>query len=303
MTQRRTAAGEGILLILAAEFLFTSATVFTKYATNHSHMSGVQVTFFRFLLGFIVTAFFVRRDSLSIRPNNVRLVIQRGVFNTLAVVLFFAGVRYTTVTNANMLNMTYPAFVFLLAPFINGERSPKAYYIFLAGAMAGVYLVAFPDFSSVNVGDLLSLASGVMAGFGITTLRQAAKYDSTHVILFYLMAIGTALNAVMMIPVFTVHGSALVWSAVGASAAVGYAGQLLLTKGYKHISAAGGSLVSSSRVIWAMLMGTIIFGDRITPRIAAGSVCIIVSLVMLSGVFDRYFRKIRRKLTPQDWGD
>ena len=303
MTQRKTSTGEGILLILAAEFLFTTATVFTKYATNHSPMSGAQVTFFRFLLGFIVTSFLVRRSGVSIKPNNVRLVVQRGVFNTLAVVLFFAGVRYTTVTNANMLNMTYPAFVFLLAPFINGERSPKIYYIFLASAMAGIYLVAFPDFSTVNAGDLLSLASGVMAGFGITTLRQAAKFDDTHVILFYLMGIGTVLNAVIMAPVFTFKGSALVWGAVLLSAAVGYGGQLLLTTGYKHISAAGGSLVSSSRVVWAMLMGTILFGDRITPRIAAGSVCIIVSLVMLSGVFDAFFTKVKRRLFRQDWGD
>jgi drug/metabolite transporter (DMT)-like permease len=295
--------GEGILLILSAELLFTAASAFAKYATLHSQMTGVQVTFFRFLLGFIVTAFFIRKQKLSIKPNNVRLVVQRGVFNTLAVVLFFAGINYTTVTNANMLNMTYPVFVFLLAPFINKERSPGIYYLFLASAMAGVYLVAFPDFSSVNIGDLLSLASGIMAGFGITSLRQAAKFDNTHIILFYLMGIGTVLNAAIMAPVFTFRGSALVWTVVAFSAAAGYGGQVLLTKGYRHISAAGGSLVSSSRILWAMLMGSIFFADKITPRIAAGSVCIVLSLVMLSGVFDRYFRKMKRNTAPRDRGD
>jgi len=64
----------------------------------------------------------------------------RAVTNAAAVLLVFSALRYTTVTNANMLNMSYPVFVFLLAPWVNRERTQRSHYLYLVLAMTGTVL-------------------------------------------------------------------------------------------------------------------------------------------------------------------
>ena len=60
--------------------------------------------------------------------------------------------------------------------------------------MTGIYLVIFPDFSNINKGDMIGLLSGIFAAFAIITLSVAREYDSTVLIVFYLMAIGTVMQ-------------------------------------------------------------------------------------------------------------
>ena len=216
------------------------------------------------------------------------------MFNVTAVMLFFGGLQYTTVTNANMLNMTYPAFVFLLAPFINAEKTRLRNIFYLLLTMAGVYLVVAPDFRNVNPGDLLSLASGLVAGFGIPFLREARKYDSSEVIVFYLMLFGCLMSGVFLMWDCSVpRGMVAVYLLLsGVSAALG---QVLITIGYRYIEAAAGSLVSSSRIIFAGIMGVIIFADPFTAPILTGALLILLSLMGVGGLWEKAGDWIKRR--------
>lgn len=200
-----------------------------------------------------------------------------------ALVAFFYSVEHSSVTNANMLNMTYPVFIFLVAPLFRLERMHKISLFFLAAAIGGIYLVVFPDFSHINKGDLIGLLSGIFAAFAIISLSMAREYDSTVLIVFYLMAIGTLCNAVMMAPVFVMpRGGDLPF--LLASGIAGLAGQVLLTMGYKNVSAKAGSMVSSSRIIFAALMGFFFFSEVLSGRVILGGLLIIGSIIGISSL-------------------
>ncbi len=272
---------KGIILILAAEFCFALATVFTKFVTNDSSVTGVEATFFRFALGLLIATALVYKEKTPMRPNNVSLVIWRGILNTVAVIIFFSAVQFTTVTNANMLNMTYPVFIFLVAPFINHEKSPKRFYIFLALSMVGIYLIIHPNFQKINPGDVLGLLSGIVGAFSVISLRMARKQDSTTLIIFYLMSIGFVLNFLVMLP-FWVVPKGMVAVNIFIAALLGVGGQVFLTYGYKFITAKSGSIVSSGRILFAILFGVTFLSEAITLRLVAGGVLIAISLVGVS---------------------
>lgn len=271
----------GIVLLILAEFCFAAATVFAKYITNSSEIPAIEITFFRVALGTIVAAFYMWRTHTSFRPNNVKLVIARAAFSFSALVAFFYAVEHSSVTNGNMLNMTYPVFIFMLAPMFGLEKMKKISVLFLALAMTGIYLIIFPDFSHINRGDIIGLISGILAAFAIITLSMAREFDSTVLIVFYLMAIGTICNIFMMLPVFVVpeidHLPALFGSGI-----MGVTGQVLLTMGYKKVTARAGSMVSSSRIVFAALMGYFFFYEPLLPRIIIGGTLIIVSITGIS---------------------
>jgi drug/metabolite transporter (DMT)-like permease len=272
----------GIFFLLLSELCFTILTVFSKLLTSSSNISALEVTFSRFFLGLIVAAIVVCKNSISLVPNKLSLLVWRGVLNTIAVILFFLASHYTTITNTHMLNMTYPFFIFLFAPlFFQEEKMSPYLYMVLIMALAGIWLVINPSLGSINKGDVFGLLSGIISAFAIITLNIARKNDSTIVILFYLMSIGTVLNGLAMLPVFVwPRGSQ--WLLLLVSGAVGVVGQVCITYGYKYITARAGSLVSTSRILYAVVLGMLIFQEDLTLRIAAGGALILSSIVIVT---------------------
>jgi len=272
----------GIVFLLLSEFCFTTSTVFSKLLTGTSGISALEVTFGRFILGLIVVSITVYKNAISLAPNKLSLLIWRGVLNTVAVILFFLAAQYTTITNTHMLNMTYPFFIFLFSPlFLRSEKTSPWMYVVLIAALLGIWLVINPHWSAINKGDLFGLLSGIVAAFAVITLNMARQYDSTPVILFYLMSIGTVINGLAMLPVF-VWPKGGQWLLLGASAAMGFLGQVCITYGYKYISARSGGLVSTSRILYAVVLGMLIFGEDLTLRIAAGGLLILLAIVAVT---------------------
>jgi len=271
----------GILLLILAEFCFASATVFAKFVTNGSDIPAIEITFFRVIMGVMLATMYMLKTKTSFRPKKTGLVVARALLSFSALVTFFYAVEHSSVTNANMLNMTYPVFIFLVAPLFRLERIHKLSFLFLLLAMAGIYFVVFPDFSNINVGDLIGLLSGIFAAFAIITLSVAREHDSTVLIVFYLMAIGTVLNAIMMAPVFLLPALSELPYLV-ASGLIGVAGQVLLTMGYKNVSAKAGSMVSSSRIVFAATLGFFFFSEALSFRIIGGGIMIIAAIVGIS---------------------
>jgi drug/metabolite transporter (DMT)-like permease len=263
---------------MLSELCFTVSTIFSKLLTSSSDVSAIEVTFSRFFLGFLVVSVAVYKNSISLVANKLSLLVWRGVLNTVAVILFFLASQYTTITNTHMLNMTYPFFIFLFAPlFFRQEKISPFLYLILIVALAGIWLVINPNLNSINKGDIFGLLSGLVAAFAIITLNMARKNDSTMVILFYLMSIGTILNGLVMLPVF-IWPQGSQWLLLLASASVGVIGQICITYGYKYITARAGSLVSTSRVLYAVVLGMLIFSEDLTLRIATGGLLILLSI-------------------------
>jgi drug/metabolite transporter (DMT)-like permease len=271
----------GVILLVFAELFFAGSTVFAKILTNSCNIPAIEITFFRFLIGFFISGMFMLKLQQTFKPNNVKFVVYRAVLNTLAVILFFLSVKNTSITNANMLNMTYPVFIFLISPLILKERITYKQYVYLLITMLGIYFVIKPDFSNINLGDWYGLASGIAGALAIMSLRMAREYDSTALILFYLMTIGLVINGLMLIPVF-VMPVGIQWVFLLSSAFAGFIGQVFITSGYKYLEAGKGSLVSSSRIVFAFLLGWMFFSESLTLNLIIGATLILISFVGVS---------------------
>ncbi len=288
----------GILLLLLSALSFASATAVTRFVVTGSDVPAIEITFFRFSFGLLVALFLLAREGTWPRSNRWRYVFMRMIFNTLAVILFFSSLEATTVAKANLLNMTYPAFVFIISPFMNRETSSLTTWLFLFLTMIGILMVLSPESSassltSLNRGDLLALGSALAASVAISALRQARKFDSSSVILFYLMLGGTIINAFFWKHFVLPRGEILFLVCLATLLSV--AGQVLITVGYRYIQAAEGALVSSSRIPFAIILGIIFLGEVPGISVALGAILILVSLAGISRPDIFFFRKNRGK--------
>jgi len=274
---------KGILFILASELWFSLSSFFTKLAWTTGHISGAETTAFRFLLGFLVAAAILLHRRTGFRPVRLDLVLLRGVFNSTALIVFAFALQGTLLSKANTLNMTYPVFVFLIAPFVTKQQARPLAWVLVGLAMAGTWMVLQPDWSAgVNVYDLMGLVSGVIAAFGVTSLDLARRYDGTFTILFYMMGVGTVVALAAWGLQLPLVGAALPWGPgfwpfVGA-AVFGVLGQIFITYGYGFVDARTGSVLSSSRILFATLLGLIWFQESLGPWSWAGIALVAVSI-------------------------
>ena len=200
------------------------------------------------------------------------------------------SLEFTTITNGNMLHMTYPVFVILLAPKFTGEKVEKKTYLYLALAMIGSYIVANPSFGSVNKGDILAFVSALVASFSIMNLSLARKENEGYLIVFYVMLIGTVINLPFAYNDLINFEMIGFWP-VFLSGFSGLVGQVLLTRGYKYVDSPTGSLVASSRIVISGIIGYILLGEEIGSRTIIGMLMITAALVAASGYFDRRVAK------------
>ncbi|MFT3739212.1 MAG: DMT family transporter [Breznakibacter sp.] len=267
---------KGVLYVLLAEFFFAASSVAGKFALAEGDIPGIELTFFRFLLGTVIGFTVMLRSKESFVPRNPSMVALRAVFNAISAMCFYQALKYTTVTNTNMLGMTYPLWVVLFAPLVIREKFEWKNLLYMGLALLGVYLVVHPNFGSINRGDIYAFFSGVTASVAVLALRQARRYDSTPLIIFYLMATALVINAFLLLPAW-VDPTARQWVFILVSGLLGVLAQLSITQGYKYIEATRGSLVSSSRILMAGAMGVIFFSDKLSVQILAGAVLILGS--------------------------
>ncbi|SHK25058.1 EamA-like transporter family protein [Paramaledivibacter caminithermalis DSM 15212] len=160
--------------------------------------------------------------------------------------------------------------------------------------IVGYYLIVVPDFHNINIGDLVALISGIIAAFGFCALREARKYVKSYLIIFYLMFIGSLISFIIILPNLVIPQLIVVFYML-MSGLMGVLGQIFITMGYRYIDSAKGSLVSASRIIFGVILGVSIFSDLLTFRIVLGGILILISLVGVSGILDRYMNNRLKK--------
>ncbi len=251
----------GCLAVFGSAFFFYLGTVVIKW----SAMAGLSIdsslfTLSRFLFGFltVLAVMAVRRQGIKIVKK--RYLIGRAFGNAVAVFCFFKGVELTSVGQANILNMTYPLFIALFSwLFFKSQRDIGALAI-VGVAFAGVWLILSPGDMAFNHDSLWALASGLAAAVAIICLNMSRKHHDTQTTLFVMFGLGGAVVFGLFFHEMRIPSAEearyLFWCS-----AIAIAGQYLLTVGFKYVTPIEGSIISSTRILLAAVLGPFIAMD------------------------------------------
>ncbi len=276
----------GELSILVSALFLSLGTIFAKLINNSSAVHSLEISFVRFMVGFCIMTPYMIIKRKNLKPVRMKYVLARSLLNTFSIVLFFLGIQYTSVTKANMLNMTSPVFVFFMAPFLNKERQKLSGILYLILVMTGAYFVINPDFRSIQMGDLFALLSGVAAGVSTSALREARKFDDTSIILFYLYIFATIISLIISIPVFVIPSIQILVLMI-LSGVFGVLGQLTMSWGFSKVDACMGSVISASRILFSGIIGILLFADPLNLKTIIGGTLILAALIGVSGVLKK----------------
>lgn len=272
----------GILCVFASAGFFYFATAVIRWSQAEVDISSSFFAFARFVLGFFVILAIMGIRGRGPAPRRYDLLIGRAVYNMIAVFCFYQAVAVTSLAEGNILNMTYPIFLALISWFVLREQRDMISLLMVGAAFAGIWLILAPADIKPNILNLWGLASGVTAALAILYLNMSRQHHDTETILFYMFGLG----GIMM---YLFGHTRIYWPDPREAyyllvcSVFGIGGQYLLTLGFRYVTAVEGSIISSSRILMAAILGPWIALD---PPLAAsgwiGALLIFLANVVLA---------------------
>jgi drug/metabolite transporter (DMT)-like permease len=257
----RARSGAGVLLILAAMSIVPLIDVTAKALSQHG-MPVLQITLMRMLGGALMIA------PLLIRFHGPRALVPRrfshalllGVYILGAATCFFAALQYLAIAETLAISFIQPLVVTLLSAFVLKEHVNRSRWIALFTGFVATLVIIRPSPEAFNPGSLLALASGILLGLYIITVRANASVAPTLVTTFHTHMF-SALLAAPFILIWWVPPSGEQWQLCIVLALVGVIGQFLIIKAYEYGEASLLAPLAYTEIVTSTLAGWRFFDE------------------------------------------
>ncbi len=256
-------------------------------------LPGDEIAFVRFglmLLPLIAVPGLAKR---AVTFDRLDLLVYRGVFGGIAVLLYFLALAHVPVGTATLLNYSSPIFSVLFAAFFLGESVRRWVLLPAAVAFLGVAMVT----GGLESGGLLAhfgrweavgLASAVLSGAAVAAIRAARRTESSWAIYGSFTLFGLLVTA----PLGILHWrtpTGREWLLLGAVGATSIAAQLLMTYAYRWVTNVQSGAMAQLTVLIAFALGALLLDEPFGMNQALGS------LLTLGGIIG----VVRLQSTPR----
>ena len=266
----------GIALIVAATLVMILQHSLVKALA--AEMSILEIVFFRTATAVLFFLPWMLRSGLAIfRTERIGLHILRATFQTFSAFGFFLGLAIVPLATVTALHFMTPIFAVLIGIFILGERvSVRRWSAILAG-FVGTMLILRPGVSTVGYGELLVLGSAVAWACAIIVIKVLSRTDTSVTITAYMYVLMTPATLIAASfdwtwPTLEQYGWLV---AIGMTGALGHVLTAeALKRGDTHVV----TPFDFFRLIWATLIGILLFGESVDNFVWIGGTIVIASV-------------------------
>lgn len=227
----------------------------------------------------------------SLRTNRIGLLMLRAVFSLSAGFFFFTSLRYLPLADALAISITSPLFIIALSkPLLGEDVGIRRWSAALVG-FGGVLVVIQPGTINFRPEALLPLGAALSYALTILISRKMTRDMTTSAIMFWpslgvVLAVLTLMPSQWQTPNTTDLGLFLFMGLAGTL------GTSLIIQGYRFAEAAVIAPFDYSVLLWAVILGWLIWGDVPGTHFWLGS-----SVLVVSGLYILH-RETRDRSTP-----
>jgi len=280
----------GMWAAVGAFFLFTIMNVFAKYlSANHSVL---EIAFYRNLVAcvpfLLATFMFGRRDILTIQ-SKPRVIAVRAVLGTVTLTTTFAAYSLMPMAETTVLLFTASLFIPVLGVTILGERVCLYRWTAVLAGFVGVSIMMNPSGETNTLGVILALCAALLQAFMSILLRHLGGHERPETITFYFFVVGTFVTG-LALPFVATRPTLAELPLIFGIGLSGAAAQWLYSTALKYTPAAVVAVVSYSSIVWAILLGWLIWSDWPLPIVFIGAAVVIASNILIVWREDRLRR-------------
>lgn len=252
---------KGVIYIILSAFCFALMNTFVRLSGD---LPSLQKSFFRNLVAFVFAAVLLlkNRKGFHFNKRNLPLLTLRAFFGTVGILCNFYAIDHLVLADASMLNKMSPFFVVIFSFLFLKERINKIQTTAVIVAFLGSLLIIKPSFSNAELlPALMGFIGGMCAGAAYTAVRRLGqKGESGSFVVFFFSAFSCAVTLPFLIFQYSeMSWLQLVYLLCAGLAAAG--GQFSITAAYFHAPAKEISVYDYSQIVFAALIGFVVFGQ------------------------------------------
>jgi drug/metabolite transporter (DMT)-like permease len=255
---------KGVLFMLLSALIATLSGAVAKVLSET--MDPIEIVFYRNLLGVVIILFSLKKIPVSIDTSKLHLLVLRGVFGTLAMLLFFYTIANIPLGIAVVLNKTSPFFVTILAYYLMKESISANTIVALIIGFLGVILIIKPFGIEISIDHLYGVFGGFFAAAAYATIKKIKDIYDARIIMLSFMGIGVIIPLLIFLftpyAEFQIHTDPFVWLLLALMAILSTASQWLLTRAYSLSRASIIGVIGYSSIPFAVGFG-VMLGDSL----------------------------------------
>lgn len=232
--------------------------------------------FFQVVILLVVLA---PRIRTIMKTQSLTFQLVRSLFLLGATLCFFNGLSTIQVAEASSIMFTAPLMLTALAPFILKEKVGIRRWGSVLVGFAGAMIIIRPGQGALDVGAFWVLgAAACYACYQIST-RLLSGQDSVLTTLFYSALLGAAIMSAV-VPFHFQPPTTLDWGIMALAGLFGTIGHFCMIKAFTHAEASKVAPYGYTSLIWATIIGYILFDDLpdVWTFVGAG-------VIILSGLY------------------
>lgn len=218
--------------------------------------------------------------------THTRWILAAGVLFALDLSAWHISILHTTVANATLLGNLAPIFVTLGAWIFLRERVQPRFFLALAIALAGAWLLTGARLGGPPQqlrGDLLALITAVFyGGYQLCVARLRRSWPPGKILFWSSLVCAPVLGLLALASGEPLWPATLrAWGVLlGLTITAQLLGQGLITYGFAHLPAGFSSLTLLVQPIVAAFAGWWIFSESLTPLRALGGLIVLLGLLL-----------------------
>ncbi|MDO7902543.1 DMT family transporter [Pseudomonas sp. K1(2024)] len=292
MTTRTPLSGvnhplHGIALVVVATFLFASHDGLSKYLGGIYPI--IMVVWARYAVHTLLMAgIFLPQAGLRVlRTRRPLLQTLRALSLLSTSLLFTAGLQYLPLAEATSVNFLAPVLVTALsAPLLKEQVTPGQWLAVVMGFI-GVLVVVHPGGAMFTPAILFPFGSALGFCFYQLLTRILAAHDSPTTSNFYAGLCNTLIMSAL-VPFFWQTPQASHVLLMLALGGCGMTAHLLLTQAFRHAAPALLAPFSYCQIVFAGLLGLLVFGQVPDTLSVVG-----IAIICLSGLGAAWMQRRR----------
>ena len=265
--------------MVGATILFAGSTAISKWQVAVYPVQ--EVLFFRTAVSLIACSLFILpQDGLAVfATQRLGAHMRRGVSQFVSQSCIVIALMLMPLATAMAISFSAPLFATLFSAWILKETVGLTRWGVLLVGFVGVLLVSSPTADALQIGSLFALANAVLYATVTVAVRGMTATESINTLTMYQMVVLTVLFG-LLVPFGFVMPSGVDAALLAVSGAGNALGQYWWTKSLHLAPASAVTPFYYLSLVWAIIIGFLVWGDVPTPALIAGS-----AIVIGSGLF------------------
>jgi drug/metabolite transporter (DMT)-like permease len=269
------------LLMVTGCLLFSIMGALVKLLGQR--LDSIQIAFFRCFFGFLAILPFVlsKKGHHAFRTTHFYGHFLRGAVGVAAMVGGFYATTRLPLTDSTAISFTAPLFMILTAIFLLGEKVRWRRGLATVAGFVGVLVMVRPDSGTLDVAAMVGLFAAFLVALSTTLIKRLSGTEEALTILVYFGLFSSILTAV---PAY------FVWrpltpdelALLGLVGALGAVGQFCQARAYAAGELMAIAPIDYSRLIFAGIMGFLLFAELPDRYTLVGAAIIVGSTLYIA---------------------